>query len=523
VKKMLIPLSAVVLSVVVLTAAAWAALGNNPIRLVVNGQEIKPEVPPQIIHERVMVPVRWVAEALGAGVEWEEATRTVKIEAPPVDPLRRRLVLLEKALKPASPEEAVRNWATAVQTRNGAWQYALLAPGLQERYRPDYERTGWVTGVSSPWVDKYTILEQKEDKEGNWLFTVQFDLMTSTGPAGSYVHHITVQPRDGVWYITAIDSTEDEWGLKVQLQKQVEDLVARQYRHYRVLDTRIDLQSFKRSGSQAEAVYLVQVSHLLGVATPEKWPPQKGRIKYLEENRDLLAPEALAAIEKQIAFWQQELQEYITKPQEANQFLKVTARFDSQGRLQNVQFFIEDVEGQYIPLDMNQPCFQSEAELIRQGYEEMRQLAEAAQAPAGKLLIKESTPVYAAPSLDSQQIRRVEAGAVAAILEETTGWFKVKINVYDTPGNEVGWVPAACGEKLTKENYLQAREVFIKKDAPVYECYEYASIKQTRPTRLTSYDRVYWLVREEQDMVFLNGPGGASYWTAKENIIYIQP
>ncbi|MGQ9824456.1 MAG: hypothetical protein ACUVSK_05565 [Desulfotomaculales bacterium] len=38
----------------------------------------------------------------------------------------------------------------------------------------------------------------------------------------------------------------------------------------------------------------------------------------------------------------------------------------------------------------------------------MRQLAEAVQAPAGKLLIKESTPVYAAPSLDSQQIRRVE-------------------------------------------------------------------------------------------------------------------
>jgi len=154
----------------------------------------------------------------------------------------------------------------------------------------------------------------------------------------------------------------------------------------------------------------------------------------------------------------------------------------------------------------------------------IRQLAEDAQAPvAGKLLMKESTPVYAAPSLDSQQIRRVEAGAVAAIIEETTGWFKVKVNVYDTPGNEVGWVPAACGEKLTKENYLQAREVFLKKDAPVYECSEYASIKQTRSTRLTGYDRVYWLIREEQDMVFFNGPGGASCWTAKGNIIYIQP
>lgn len=43
-------------------------------------------------------------------------------------------------------------------------------------------------GVSTPWVDKYTVLEQKEDKEGSWFLTVQFDLMTSTGPAGSYVY-----------------------------------------------------------------------------------------------------------------------------------------------------------------------------------------------------------------------------------------------------------------------------------------------------------------------------------------------
>ncbi|MBC7326288.1 MAG: hypothetical protein H5T99_13420 [Moorella sp. (in: Bacteria)] len=112
---------------------------------------------------------------------------------------------------------------------------------------------------------------------------------------------------------------------------------------------------------------------------------------------------------------------------------------------------------------------------------------------------------------------------MATILEETAGWFKVKVNVYDSPGNEEGWMPAACGERLTKENYLQAREVFIKKGAPVYETCEYADIKQTRPTLLTTYERVYRLVKEEQGMVFFNAPGGASYWTAKENIIYIQP
>jgi hypothetical protein len=121
------------------------------------------------------------------------------------------------------------------------------------------------------------------------------------------------------------------------------------------------------------------------------------------------------------------LQEYITKPQEANQFLKVTARFDSQGRLQkdSVQFFVEDPGGQYIPLDMNQPCFQSEAELIRQGYEEMRRLAEAVQAPAGKLLIKESTPVYAAPSLDSRPFSMM---ATASQISASSGRMRELIN-----------------------------------------------------------------------------------------------
>ncbi|MGI6284879.1 copper amine oxidase N-terminal domain-containing protein [Neomoorella humiferrea] len=350
---------------------------TGPLKFVINNSLLEPDVTPRIINGRVMVPARWLAEALGARVEWEEATRTIKIDDPESDSLRRQLTLLEKALTPESPGEAVQSWAAGVKNRNGAWQYALLAPALKEKCRPDYERMGWVTGVSSPWVEKYTILEQKEEPEGSWRFTVQFDLMTSTGPAGSYINHVTVQHQDGSWYITGIDSTWDQWQLKVQLQKQVEDLIARQYQHYRVLDTKIDLQSFYQSGFQAEAVYLVRVSHLLGVDTPAEWPPQKGRLHYLDENRARLTPEALRKIERQIAFWQQELQEYITEPQEANEFLKVTARFDSRGRLQkdSVQFFIEDAVGQYIPLDMNLPYFKSEAELIQQGYEEMRQLA----------------------------------------------------------------------------------------------------------------------------------------------------
>ena len=52
---------------------------DTTIRLFVAGKEITPDVPPQIIDGRAMVPVRFVAEALGADVEWDSKTYTVII------------------------------------------------------------------------------------------------------------------------------------------------------------------------------------------------------------------------------------------------------------------------------------------------------------------------------------------------------------------------------------------------------------------------------------------------------------
>lgn len=52
------------------------------VKIVVNGQEIDSDVAPQIIKDRTMVPVRWVAEALGADVRWEPQSKTVYIDKP---------------------------------------------------------------------------------------------------------------------------------------------------------------------------------------------------------------------------------------------------------------------------------------------------------------------------------------------------------------------------------------------------------------------------------------------------------
>ncbi len=50
---------------------------NQPIDLVVDHKVIQCDVPPQIINGRVMVPARYVAESLGAEVEWSEKYNTV--------------------------------------------------------------------------------------------------------------------------------------------------------------------------------------------------------------------------------------------------------------------------------------------------------------------------------------------------------------------------------------------------------------------------------------------------------------
>jgi len=58
------------------TSFAFAA---NPIKLIVGGKEIQSDVPPQVINGRTMVPARFLAESLGAKVEWDAANNAVVV------------------------------------------------------------------------------------------------------------------------------------------------------------------------------------------------------------------------------------------------------------------------------------------------------------------------------------------------------------------------------------------------------------------------------------------------------------
>ncbi len=64
--------------VIALIVSASLASSQN-IKLFVNGKEIATDVPPQIVDGRTLVPVRVVAEQLGAKVEWDELSKKVSV------------------------------------------------------------------------------------------------------------------------------------------------------------------------------------------------------------------------------------------------------------------------------------------------------------------------------------------------------------------------------------------------------------------------------------------------------------
>ncbi|MDI9480080.1 MAG: copper amine oxidase N-terminal domain-containing protein [Bacillota bacterium] len=75
-------------SVIVISALLFVfAIGGvwqaaTPVKIVLDGYELKTEVPAQIIDGRTMVPLRVIAETLGAQVEWDADNYTVNIEPP---------------------------------------------------------------------------------------------------------------------------------------------------------------------------------------------------------------------------------------------------------------------------------------------------------------------------------------------------------------------------------------------------------------------------------------------------------
>jgi hypothetical protein len=120
--------------------------------------------------------------------------------------LNQQVLQLEQAIAPPSPQLAVETWARGVKTRNGALQFAVLSPSMRHAHESAFVAANWVTGGSSPWVDRYRIMSKKQQGE-TWWFEVEYHLMTSTGSSGTETQQLAVsyfpltEDRMEGWYI----------------------------------------------------------------------------------------------------------------------------------------------------------------------------------------------------------------------------------------------------------------------------------------------------------------------------------
>lgn len=66
-------------TVLTLICCSSMVYGAKPITIELNGKEVKTEVAPFVKDERTFVPIRFISEALGYGVQWDNATRMVTV------------------------------------------------------------------------------------------------------------------------------------------------------------------------------------------------------------------------------------------------------------------------------------------------------------------------------------------------------------------------------------------------------------------------------------------------------------
>lgn len=116
-----------------------------------------------------------------------------------------RITLLERALEPKEPYAAVKAWAEGVKTRNGALQYAVMSPKLKDLNYDGFVELGWVTGVSSPWVESYEIVEKYRLNDDIYRYLVKFIYTDSTKSCFYESKYVTINNFDGSWLVSNIE------------------------------------------------------------------------------------------------------------------------------------------------------------------------------------------------------------------------------------------------------------------------------------------------------------------------------
>ncbi|AFS79568.1 copper amine oxidase domain-containing protein [Gottschalkia acidurici 9a] len=204
--------SLAIASIISISSGGLAYASNN-INLNFNGQGYVPPSNTKVEDGHIMIPLKWIAEQLGAKVSWDNENKTVDIKVPESRILQSQINSFMYGLEPRTPKEAVDTWLKGVKSRSGSIQYAMLSTNLQEKTYDKFNEGYWNTGGSSPWIDDIVFLKEENINDAKVEYTIEYNLKSSAGIEGKGEKVITIEKNpeeySSNWYITEIKSKEN--------------------------------------------------------------------------------------------------------------------------------------------------------------------------------------------------------------------------------------------------------------------------------------------------------------------------
>ncbi|MFT9848503.1 copper amine oxidase N-terminal domain-containing protein [Aneurinibacillus sp. REN35] len=182
------------------------ALAASPIKLIVNGEQINSDVPPQVINGRTMIPARPLAEALGAKVEWDAKDNAVVVTSNNAPTKNVKAIDLVNTLKPYKLDRAT-NETVVVTGKSFDNAYRLSASGeVNWNLDGQYKKLTLSTGVpdNTTWSHEIIIYgdgkkiksETLTTKDGLKELTVNVTGINILTIEGGYIHQgIIINPQ----------------------------------------------------------------------------------------------------------------------------------------------------------------------------------------------------------------------------------------------------------------------------------------------------------------------------------------
>ncbi|GBF76776.1 hypothetical protein PA598K_05263 [Paenibacillus sp. 598K] len=148
-------IAAIALGIMIAGSAIVGSIyAAGAIKLIVNGQAVKTDVSPFMTKERVMVPIRFVSEALGYNIQWDESKQQVTID----HEIWKETIPEEDKGTLRAASNTVSSYLVLLQSRydpslNNPDEYIKFTTGENEIFMPSYG------GSSLNYIANYEILD----------------------------------------------------------------------------------------------------------------------------------------------------------------------------------------------------------------------------------------------------------------------------------------------------------------------------------------------------------------------------